>query len=83
MEGFSARTADGQRRVDEKGHRFIDEGGEVSREQDASLLAEMVVGMLNAPVAHWLSNPDYPIEERLPQAGAFAWQAIRRRPDAP
>lgn len=57
------------------------ECGEVRRDQDAPFLAEMVVGMLNAAVAAWLSDPDYPIEERLPQAGSFAWDAVRRRAD--
>ena len=51
--------------------------GEVRRDQDASFLAEMVVGMLNATVTNWLADPDYPIEHRLRQAAQFAWQAIQ------
>ena len=53
--------------------------GEVRRDQDASFLAEMVVGMLNATITNWLSDPDYPIEQRLRQAAQFAWQAIQRQ----
>ncbi len=55
--------------------------GEVRRDQEAPFLAEMVVGILNAPITSWLSDPDYPIEPRLRQAARFAWQAIRREPD--
>ena len=51
--------------------------GEVRRDQDASFLAEMVVGILNAPVTNWLADPDYPIEQRLRQAALFAWQAVQ------
>lgn len=72
-------------RVHEPFARLLREGqerGEVCGDQDPSFLAEMVVGMLNAPVAHWLSDPEYPIEERLTQAGSFAWDAIRQRPEA-
>ena len=53
--------------------------GEVRSDQDASFLAEMVVGMLNATITNWLSDPDYPIEQRLRQAAEFAWQAIQRQ----
>jgi len=71
-------------RVHEPFARLFREGqarGEVRTDQDASFLAEMVVGMLNAAVAAWLSDPAYPIEERLPQAGSFAWDAIRQTPE--
>ena len=61
--------------------------GEIRTDSDAEFLAEMVVGALNAAVAHWLADPDYPIAERLPRAAAFVWDAIRadgpRRPDRP
>jgi AcrR family transcriptional regulator len=54
--------------------------GEVRGDQDASFLAEMVVGMLNATITNWLSDPDYPIERRLRQAAQFAWEAVRAAP---
>jgi hypothetical protein len=63
-----AVLADGQRR------------GEVRSDLDAGFLAEMVVGALNAAVTQWLSDPHYPIEERLPRAAAFVWDAVRARP---
>jgi AcrR family transcriptional regulator len=58
------------------------ERGEVRTDLDAPFLAEMVVGIVNASITHWLSDPEYPIEERLPRAGRFAWDAVRVRPDA-
>lgn len=51
--------------------------GEIRGDDDAEFLAEMVVGALNATVTHWLSDPDYPIAERLPRAAQFVWEAIR------
>jgi AcrR family transcriptional regulator len=51
--------------------------GEIRCDEDADFLAEMVVGALNATVTHWLSDPDYPIAERLPRAAQFVWEAIR------
>ncbi len=67
-------------RIHEPFEKMIREGqerAEVVDDQEASFLAEMVVGMLNAPVAHWLSDATYPIEQRLPEAGRFAWESIR------
>lgn len=58
------------------------ERGEVRDDQDPAFLAEMVVGILNAAITNWLANADYPIEDRLPQAAQFAWEAIRRDPHA-
>lgn len=52
-------------------------GGEIRTDEDARFLAEMVVGALNAAITHWLSDPDYPIAERLPRAAQFVWEAIR------
>ncbi len=54
--------------------------GEVRRDLDTEFLSEMVVGALNAAVTHWLSDPRYPIAERLPRAAAFVWEAIRVAP---
>lgn len=52
------------------------ERGDVRSDQDPAFLAEMVVGVLNAAITNWLANADYPIEQRLPQAAHFAWEAI-------
>lgn len=58
--------------------------GEVRDDQDAAFLAAMVVGMLNAPVTRWLSDPDTPIGRELERAAGFAWDAVRARgPSAP
>ena len=51
--------------------------GEIRSDEDSEFLAEMVVGALNATITHWLSDPDYPIAERLPRAAQFVWEAIR------
>ena len=51
--------------------------GEVRSDLDAQFMSEMVVGALNAAVTHWLSDPNYPIAERLPRAAAFVWEAVR------
>jgi AcrR family transcriptional regulator len=51
--------------------------GEVRSDLAAEFLSEMVVGALNATVVHWLSDPNYPIAERLPRAAAFVWEAVR------
>ena len=70
-EPFASMLAEGQAR------------GDVRRDQDPAFLAEMVVGILNATITNWLADPDYPIEERLPQATGFAWEAIRPRSGSP
>ncbi len=70
-------------RLHEPFERILRKGqqnGEVLADRDASFLAEMVIGMLNAPVTHWLSDPTYPIEQRLPEAARFAWYAISSSP---
>jgi AcrR family transcriptional regulator len=51
--------------------------GEVRDDQDPVFLAEMVIGMLNAALTQWLSDPEYPIVDQLPRAAAFAWEAVR------
>lgn len=53
------------------------ERGEVRRDHDAAFLAQMVVGMLNAPVTRWLADPERPIGRELERAARFAWDAIR------
>lgn len=51
--------------------------GDVRTDADVAFLARMVLGMLNASVAHWLADPEYPIESELPRAARFAWEAVR------
>lgn len=51
--------------------------GEVRADLDATFLAEMVLGALNATVINWMNDPDYPLEQRLRQAAAFIGEAIR------
>jgi hypothetical protein len=51
--------------------------GEVRGDHDAAFLAQMVVGMLNAPVTRWLADPETPIGRELVAAARFAWDAIR------
>ncbi len=53
--------------------------GEVRPEPDPSFLAEMVVGVMNAALMRWLADASYPIDERLPEAAEFAWEAVRQR----
>jgi len=53
------------------------QAGEVRDDQDPAFLAQMVVGMLNAPVTRWLSDPDTPIGRELERAARFAWDAVR------
>jgi AcrR family transcriptional regulator len=55
--------------------------GEVRDDHDARFLTRMVVGMLNTAVTHWLADPSYPIEQELPRAARFAWDAVRARSD--
>jgi AcrR family transcriptional regulator len=50
--------------------------GEVRDDLTADFMAEMVVGMLNATVTAWLSDPGYPIEKQIVQAAEFSWEAI-------
>ena len=51
--------------------------GEIRSDEDAAFLAEMVLGALNATITNWLSDPDYPIAERLSRAARFSWDSIR------
>jgi AcrR family transcriptional regulator len=50
--------------------------GEISSEEDATFLAEMIIGSLNAALTNWLADPNYPISQRLPRAAAFVCDAI-------
>ena len=57
--------------------------GEVRQDWDADFLAEMVIGMFNAPITVWLGHASHPIEKRLRQAAEFAWEAIQLRDQPP
>ncbi len=67
-EPFVEMLSEGQRR------------GEVRAELDPSFMAEMILGVLNATVMHWLADASYPIDQRLRAAAEFAWEAVRQRP---
>jgi AcrR family transcriptional regulator len=51
--------------------------GEVRTDLGAPFLAEMVAGAFNAVVIHWMSDPDYPLEQRFRQVADFLGEAIR------
>ncbi|MEO6028353.1 MAG: TetR/AcrR family transcriptional regulator [Candidatus Binatia bacterium] len=51
--------------------------GEVRDDLDATFLAEMVLGALNAPFINWMNDPNYPLEQRLRQAAVFVGEAMR------
>jgi AcrR family transcriptional regulator len=53
------------------------QSGEVREDLAADFLAEMILGMLNATVTSWLSQPDYPIEKAIYQAAEFGWEAVQ------
>jgi cytochrome P450 family 142 subfamily A polypeptide 1 len=70
-EPFAAVIAEGQER------------GEVRTDLDPHYLAEMAVGMFNTAITNWISDPDYPVEERLRQTAAFIGEAIEPRGASP
>ena len=79
-EASPERGAPYLQRVHEPVEALIERGqrrGEVRSDWGIAFLAEMVVGILNSSVTRWLGDPTYPIDERLPEAARFAWQAIR------
>lgn len=51
--------------------------GEVRRDLDASLLADMVIGTLNMVFTNWLNDPSFPLQRRLPETAGFIGDAIR------
>ncbi len=51
--------------------------GEVRTDLGAPFLAEMVAGAFNAVVMNWMSDPDYPLEQRFRQVADFLGEAIR------
>jgi len=70
-EPFAAVMAEGQER------------GEVRTDLDPHYLAEMAVGMFNTAITNWISDPDYPIEERLRRTAAFIGEAVEPRSAPP
>jgi len=70
-EPFAAVMAEGQER------------GEVRTDLDAHYLAEMAVGLFNTAITNWISDPDYPVEERLRLTAAFIGEAIEPRSALP
>ncbi|MDP6980227.1 MAG: TetR/AcrR family transcriptional regulator [Myxococcota bacterium] len=53
--------------------------GEVRDDLDATFLAEVVIGALNAAISNWLGDADYPLADRLRDTATFMGDAIRPR----
>jgi AcrR family transcriptional regulator len=53
--------------------------GQVRTDRDATFLAEVVVGALNGTITNWLSDPEYPIADRLEETAVFMGEAIAPR----
>lgn len=51
--------------------------GDVRMDYDARFLSELVIGALNSIITNWLSDPSYPLAERLRDTAAFMGEAIR------
>ncbi len=54
--------------------------GDVRRDLDPTLLAELVIGMLNTALLGWLNDPGYPFEKRMTQFVDVIAELIRPRP---
>jgi len=57
--------------------------GEVRTDLNPQFLAEMVAGAFNAVVIHWLSDSEYPLEQRFRQVADFIGEAISPPSRAP
>lgn len=78
-EGRPENSSPYLQRVYEPLREVLEEGqarGEINSNEDPMFLAEMVLGGLNTALTNWLSDPNYPIAERLPRAAAFLCDAI-------
>lgn len=53
--------------------------GDVRTDLDAGLLAELVIGILNAALLGWLNDPDYPFERRLGEFSDRIAEMLRPR----
>jgi len=63
--------------------RIVREGqsaGDVRRDLEPSLLAELVIGLLNTALLGWLNDPGYPFEKRMTQFVELIAELIRPRP---
>ncbi|MBS1107237.1 MAG: putative TetR family transcriptional regulator [Deltaproteobacteria bacterium] len=54
--------------------------GDVRRDLEPSLLAELVIGLLNTALLGWLNDPGYPFEKRMTQFVDLIAELIRPRP---
>lgn len=54
--------------------------GDVRRDLDPTLLAELVIGLLNTALLGWLNDPGYPFEKRMTQFVDVIAELIRPRP---
>jgi len=54
--------------------------GNVRRDLEPGILAELVVGILNAALVGWLNDGSYPLTERLTQFSDVIGELIRARP---
>lgn len=54
--------------------------GDVRRDLDPGLLAELVIGILNTALLGWLNDPAYPFEERLTRFSDLIGEILRPRP---
>ena len=72
---YLARVHDPLRAMLEEGQRNL----EIRSDEDATFLAEMVLGALNTALTNWLADPNYPVAERLPRAAHFVCDAIGAR----
>lgn len=66
-EPFAAMLSEGQRKQ------------EVRCDLDATFLAEIILGAMNAAVGNWLGDPEFPIADRLNETATFMGEAIRPR----
>jgi AcrR family transcriptional regulator len=53
------------------------ERGEVRDDEEATFLAEMVVGLFNSAITNWMSDPAFPVEERLVRTACFVGETLR------
>ena len=54
--------------------------GDVRRDLEPTLLAELVIGLLNTALLGWLNDPGYPFEKRMTQFVELIAELIRPRP---
>ena len=60
--------------------QLVEEGqrnGEIRTDHEPAFLTHMCVGMLNSAITNWLANPEYPVEQGLLEATAFAIDTLR------